>query len=686
MRPSKRGGEAGAASAISADGRRVIQHLNSDRVMRVFNADSGEEVRTLPDVESVEFSPDGRWIVSASRDGQALSLRGAWTREERHTLDLTRRGGIESAWLSVDGRRLTTFGQDDGTALVRDVESRRILSMQTLPDGSWGPSSPDGSVAILWPNRRPGRLADVATGRTLTDLGGPVSLTALAFSRDGRRFAGEFRLHSVSVYDRTRVVQTATGSVLADIPRSTNAAAFDRTGQRVAFARSEWIEGTDDSAREVEVYDLAAGKVLWTAGLPPGDMWSGIALAADGSRVLVWSWQDAFVLDVGTREPRWNTPSVAGGLEWSGLSADGERVAILDDALRVFDVSTGDLAFRLPPGEGRGETVRWSPRARRLLICERDPVARVRDGDTGEVLTTLSGHEMPLLSAEYAPEGDRIVTVSHDQTARVWDADTGRELLSVGGHANQRVNAFRFLPESGDVLVVASCRPGRRLGRAEVRDPDGWALVARFPEPVRPFFFFLSQSGSFLVSADGALVAREWGGPVWSARTGERISHTWSETDRNRFTPMLGRSSPDGRWRLEFGKGRGGGDDAARVRVLHAASGDRRSVLDGHRANVTSARFGPASRLVVTASADRTARVWDATTGAEIMSLDHPDEVRDAAISPDGTFLLTLSEGKLRRFPMDPFAVAVSLGPRPLTAAERRRFEIGSPSRGAGSF
>ena len=53
---------------------------------------------------------------------------------------------------------------------------------------------------------------------------------------------------------------------------------------------------------------------------------------------------------------------------------------------------------------------------------------------------------------------------------------------------------------------------------------------------------------------------------------------------------------------------------------------------------------------MVTASYDRTARVWDAATGAEIAVLKgHEDGVNSAAFSPDGTRVVTASNDKTAR-------------------------------------
>jgi WD40 repeat protein len=53
---------------------------------------------------------------------------------------------------------------------------------------------------------------------------------------------------------------------------------------------------------------------------------------------------------------------------------------------------------------------------------------------------------------------------------------------------------------------------------------------------------------------------------------------------------------------------------------------------------------------VVTASSDKTARLWDAATGKQVVVLrGHDEEVSSAAFSPDGARVVTASLDKTAR-------------------------------------
>ena len=81
--------------------------------------------------------------------------------------------------------------------------------------------------------------------------------------------------------------------------------------------------------------------------------------------------------------------------------------------------------------------------------------------------------------------------------------------------------------------------------------------------------------------------------------------------------------------------------------------GDRNTVpalVLQQEAKIHVAVFSPDGRRILTAGADKTARVWDATTGAQIGEpMRHDDEVVDAVFSPDGARIATVSKDRTAR-------------------------------------
>jgi hypothetical protein len=84
-------------------------------------------------------------------------------------------------------------------------------------------------------------------------------------------------------------------------------------------------------------------------------------------------------------------------------------------------------------------------------------------------------------------------------------------------------------------------------------------------------------------------------------------------------------------------------------------------VLKGHTDAISSASFSPDGSRIVTASYDRTARVWDARTGAEVLSLKgHTDRVSAASFSADGSRILTASwDNSVKVWDSRPFSISV---------------------------
>jgi len=99
--------------------------------------------------------------------------------------------------------------------------------------------------------------------------------------------------------------------------------------------------------------------------------------------------------------------------------------------------------------------------------------------------------------------------------------------------------------------------------------------------------------------------------------------------------------SPDGKYLVTASS-----DKTARL--WDSTSGKQLTCM-WHEDSVESAVFSPDGKYVATASFDKTARVWKATTGERIACMNHGNKVLSIAFSPDGKYLATASVDKTAR-------------------------------------
>jgi hypothetical protein len=86
------------------------------------------------------------------------------------------------------------------------------------------------------------------------------------------------------------------------------------------------------------------------------------------------------------------------------------------------------------------------------------------------------------------------------------------------------------------------------------------------------------------------------------------------------------------------------------ARIWNAETGAVIAVLEGHASAVNDAAFSPDGTRVATASDDGTARIWDAEKGTLVTVLPgHDDAVMSVAFNSDGTRLVTASADKTAR-------------------------------------
>lgn len=191
------------------------------------------------------------------------------------------------------------------------------------------------------------------------------------------------------------------------------------------------------------------------------------------------------------------------------------------------------------------------------------------------------------------------------------------------GHSDV-VHHAAFMPGDGKV-VTASWD-----GTIRVWDASTGKALATIDTGLPVNVVAASPDGrSFAAAGRGALT-------VWDARTGKKTADLEGHGGE-RKNVVYADYSPDGRLLASAGAD-------GTVRVWDPSGRKPPRVLSGHESGVVAVRFSPDGRRLYSASGDKTIRVWDPATGKELaVWRGHENTVRGLAPSRDGKFVVSAS-------------------------------------------
>ncbi|NNC87194.1 MAG: PQQ-binding-like beta-propeller repeat protein [Akkermansiaceae bacterium] len=437
-------------------------------------------------MSEIAVLPDGRRVISSSRDGTARM----WDLASGRELGRFTRPELGDVWGIMPlpgGREVLTAGDDDavtrwelatGKVVKRYKHGGTTFRIALRPGGREFVATDRKNLAVLW---------DLETGKELrTFRGHTKSVYAAVF------LPGGDRLLTGGADGKLKVWNADTGECLETLEEDYDdvfTLATSPDGKRIAMACG------DDSVRVVDAGTL---KLCWAKELPddvnvvawspdgrrlalacddkqlhvlrgrdgavvrrikvPGDSHTPVAFSRDGRELISGGDRMLYRWDVISGErilPAAGKPLVRDGVHFVAISGDGREVYAAGEgtAVQVWDTASGRPVRRLETKGYEIKGMALSPDGALLALGGSGGEITVMDAATGGVVCQCAG-EGRMDCVRFDRAGERLVTAGSEDHIYVWGLPDGRLIRRIEGHDDD-INGVAFSAHEDTLLTVS---------------------------------------------------------------------------------------------------------------------------------------------------------------------------------------------------------------------------------------
>lgn len=299
----------------------------------------------------------------------------------------------------------------------------------------------------------------------------------------------------------------------------------------------------------------------------------------------------------------------------------GDKVvtASSDKTAKIWNAQNGSLIVTLGH-KSRVLSARFSPTGESVVTSDEGWNVLLWRAKDGSLRKSLIGHGGPVYFAEFNPAGDTLLSRSADE-AKIWRVNDGSLIATLRGNLCDA----RF-DEQGNKIVTAFSNKKVKIWNLRGE------LLASFSLPDRV------QAAKFNQAGDKIVAVLLSGTALWNIEARSLIAHAGTVDDFVTCAAFNVKGD-----KVVFAKLESTFFMDKTAKVLDMATGSG-TVLSGHDRHIYSAKFNAVGDMIVTASADGTARLWNVEDGSLLAIVArHNDRVLSAEFDVTGDKIVTVA-------------------------------------------
>jgi WD40 repeat protein len=604
-------------------------------------------------ISSLDFSPDGNYLLSGSWDGSIKlwdinSLKLLRTIHNNNT-------NINSAIFSANGQYILSGSDDDATKLWDTANGNLILEMEDgYGDITSVACSTDGKYALSGSYDKTVKLWDLETGQLLRSFKGHEgNVNSVAFTNDG--------LYAVSASNDKTIK-------LWDINSGQNIRSFkghkSEVNSVICTPDSRYLITASEEGKII-IWNISNGKKT----LILNESADCLAVSEDSNYLLSGTGNDLKYWDLKTGELLKSLKGHSSPVKSVAFSPDGLLgvSGSMDKSIKIWNLSSGKLFESIDGSSNYLSSMTFSQDGESAFLwVEKNDLGDYLSSDviigknslqswnitTGKTNKPITGNSGIVMYSDFSSNGKYSVSLSTNDI-KVIDLESGQIVRNFKNDLNG-IHSISISP-GGDLLAVGSykmitllnIKDGQTLWdihghenivSAIMFSPDGRSVISgSYDEKVKIWdtksgklqqtLLATSWIKSLDISTNGEKILAGSLNEIfiWNSSTG-KIIHT-AETESGWINSVT--FSPNGYYALS-------GGSSGNISLWNVSNGKELRTMNEHSGEISSISVSPKGNFALSSSADGTQKLWKIPKGELIYT---------SIMSNSGEFIYWTPEG-----------------------------------------